>query len=76
MLKKHCFQILLRFLIFITPAYSSSYEPDERINISVYEKINPAIVAIEAQVSDGVSSGTGCIVSKDGMILECNHVFH
>lgn len=47
---------------------------DEEINITVYERINPAIVAIEAELEDGVSAGTGCIVSSDGMILTGSHV--
>ena len=50
------------------------YAPDEQVNISVYEKISPAIVAIEAQVKDGVSAGTGCIVTSDGLILTGSHV--
>ena len=52
----------------------ASFGPDEQVNISVYEKISPAIVAIEAQVKDGVSAGTGCIVSSDGLILTGSHV--
>lgn len=55
-------------------AYSLSYAADEQINISVYEAINPAIVSIEAHVADGVSAGTGCIVSSDGLILTGSHV--
>lgn len=51
-----------------------NYAPDEQINISVYEKISPAIVAIDAQVPDGVSAGTGCVVTKDGLILTGSHV--
>ncbi len=51
-----------------------NYEPDEQINITVYEKINPAIVAIDAQTGDGVSAGTGCIVTTDGFILTGSHV--
>lgn len=50
------------------------YAPDEQINISVYEKISPAIVAIDAQVPDGVSAGTGCVVTSDGLILTGSHV--
>ena len=51
-----------------------NYDPDEKTNITVYEKISPAIVAIEAQVPDGVSAGTGCIVTSDGLILTGSHV--
>ncbi len=52
----------------------ADYASDEQINISVYEKINPAIVSIEAQLDDGVSAGTGCIVTADGVILTGSHV--
>ena len=47
---------------------------EEYINVSVYEKINPAIVLVEAQLADGLSSGTGCIVNKNGLILTSSHV--
>ena len=50
------------------------YAPDEKINIEVYEKISPAIVAIDAQLKDGLSAGTGCIVTPDGLILTGSHV--
>lgn len=55
-------------------AFGADYVNDEQINITVYEKINPAIVAIEAQLDDGVSAGTGCIVTSDGVILTGSHV--
>lgn len=66
--------LFIALLIGFSPALAINYEADERINISVYEKINPAIVAIDAQLSDGVSAGTGCIVSRDGVILTGSHV--
>ena len=50
------------------------YDREEMINISVYEKINPAIVAIDAQIPNGVSSGSGCIINKNGTILTSSHV--
>lgn len=50
------------------------YVEDEKVNISVYEQISPAIVSIEAQVSDGVSAGTGCVITSDGLILTGSHV--
>lgn len=70
---------LLLFLAFIliggnfSGAYAN-FEPDEQINITVYEKISPAIVAIDVQMKDGISAGTGCIVSQDGLILTGSHV--
>lgn len=55
-------------------AFAASLNADEEINITVYERINPAIVAIDAELEDGVSAGTGCIVSSDGVILTGSHV--
>lgn len=66
--------IICAFTISFAPVCAVNYEPDEKINITVYEKINPAIVAIDAQLSDGVSAGTGCVISKDGVILTGSHV--
>ncbi len=40
----------------------------------VYEQVTPSIVAIEANLEQGVSSGTGCIISPDGVILTSLHV--
>lgn len=57
-----------------TPCYAQHYDKDELININVYEKISPAIVSVVAQLSDGVSEGTGCIISSDGQILTGWHV--
>ncbi len=70
MIKKIFF--VLTFLVL--PAYSQTFNQDEMINITVYEKINPAIVAIEADLEDGFSAGTGCIVRSDGIILTGSHV--
>lgn len=50
------------------------YDRDEMVNINVYEKINPAIVAIDAKIPTGVSSGSGCIINKNGTILTSSHV--
>lgn len=54
--------------------HAQFYDEDEKININVYEKISPAIVSIDAQVPDGISSGTGCIISPHGIILTSSHV--
>ncbi len=52
----------------------SEYKGEEFINVTVYERINPAIVLVEAQLKDGLSSGTGCIINKSGIILTSSHV--
>ncbi len=61
-------------LLMAIPAVAQNFEPDELINISVYEKINPAIVSIDANLDDGFSAGTGCVVRNDGIILTGSHV--
>ena len=71
---KKIISVIIFVLITGISACMAEYAPDEQINISVYEKISPAIVAIEAQVKDGISAGTGCIVSPDGLILTGSHV--
>lgn len=69
---------LISLIIFITflalPCRSQFYDQDELININVYEKITPSIVSIDAQLEEGISSGTGCIISADGIILTSSHV--
>lgn len=46
----------------------------EDINMKVYERINPAIVYIDADVPNGISSGTGCVIDESGVILTSSHV--
>lgn len=58
--------------MFQLPIYA--YDKDEAIVISIYEKLSPAIVSIDSQVSDGLSCGTGCIIDKSGIILTSAHV--
>lgn len=65
---------ILTFIIFALPVAAQNFSADEMTNITVYEKINPAIVAIDANLSDGFSAGTGCIVRSDGVILTGSHV--
>ncbi len=61
-------------LLMISPVSAQNFGADELINISVYERINPAIVAIEANLADGFSAGTGCVIRSDGVILTGFHV--
>ena len=51
-----------------------AFDRDEMTNITVYERINPAIVAIDAAIPQGTSSGTGCIIDSKGTILTSSHV--
>lgn len=52
----------------------NDFKGEEFVNVTVYERINPAIVLVEAQMADGISSGTGCIINKNGIILTSSHV--
>lgn len=73
MIKKFIFSIVLFIFSFLS-VNAQTYSADELVNINVYEKINPAIVAIDANLADGFSAGTGCIVRSDGVILTGSHV--
>ena len=63
---------ILAILFFSLP--SLAFDREEQITISIYEKINPAIVCVDSHVSDGLSCGTGCIIDKRGIILTSAHV--
>lgn len=73
MQKKIFFYLSFLFLT-ILPVSAQNFGADELININVYERINPAIVAIEANIVDGFSAGTGCVIRSDGVILTGSHV--
>lgn len=47
---------------------------EEKSYIEVYEKTLPSIVSIEADIDRGTSGGTGCVISKNGIILTSSHV--
>lgn len=69
--------LLAAFIIifsFICPVNAQVYDKEELTNINVYEKITPAIVSVSAELPDGISEGTGCIVTKEGLILTGYHV--
>ncbi len=52
---------------------TNKYDEDSTIT-AIYEKSSPSIVLIEADMSDGVSTGTGCVIDSRGYILTSSHV--
>ena len=66
-------KILILILILICPC-SFAFDREEHTVISLYKKINPAIVCIDSQINRGMSCGTGCIIHKSGIILTSAHV--
>lgn len=52
---------------------NTNYDEDSTIT-RIYEKMTPSIVLIEADLKDGLSSGTGCIIDPRGIILTSSHV--
>ena len=64
---------LILILIFLFPC-SFAFDREEHTIISLYKKINPAIVCIDSQINKGMSCGTGCIIDKSGIILTSAHV--
>lgn len=73
-IKKMVLVLVLSFSFMQVPLQVKAYDEDEQININVYARLSPAIVAIDAQLKEGISSGTGCIISSDGIILTSSHV--
>ncbi len=52
---------------------SAPYDEDTAIS-RIYERMSPAIVLVEADLKDGLSTGTGCIIDSSGIILTSSHV--
>lgn len=79
-------KLLLRlFLSFVMVAFMSvqsgvnfsfaeGYQSDEQNNMKVYQAVSPTIVAIDADLSEGISSGTGVVIDSSGLILTSSHV--
>lgn len=65
--------LLIIMLFFVTNS-CFAFDREEQAVITIYEKINPAIVCIDSQIKNGVSCGTGCIIDKRGIILTSAHV--
>ena len=64
--------LTLLILLITLPVYSIELIKDTACII--YKKINPAIVSIDTHLKDGISCGTGCIISDDGTILTSAHI--
>ena len=65
---------LLFLTFFPAPGFSKYYSADEETNIKVYTAVSPSIVSIDVDITEGISSGTGCIVNPNGLILTSSHV--
>lgn len=64
--------LIFIFIQILSPTYA--FDREEHTTISLYKKINPAIVCIDSQIKRGMSCGTGCIIDKSGLILTSAHV--
>lgn len=67
-------KLVFSLILFISSTPVLAFDREELSIISLYEKINPAIVCVDSHVSDGISCGTGCIIDKRGIILTSAHV--
>ncbi|MBR1617057.1 trypsin-like peptidase domain-containing protein [bacterium] len=67
--------MLAIFFSFSIPVFAYNVSSQEEASfIEIYEKTLPTIVSIEADMDRGTSGGTGCIISKTGVILTSSHV--
>ena len=62
-------QIISAILLVFISSPVFAFGNVEKNPVSIYEKINPAIVTVDSQIPDGLSCGTGCIIDKSGVIL-------
>lgn len=61
-------------ILLLTSLPSFGFDKEEQNIIKLYERINPAIVSVDSQMSDGISCGTGCIIDESGLIITSAHV--
>ena len=67
-------RLILTILLMLISLPVLSFGKLGKSAVSIYEEINPAIVMVDSQLSDGLSCGTGCIIDKSGVILTSAHV--
>lgn len=60
--------------VIVTNIAVVAFDSEELTYMNIYERINPSIVSIDAELPIGISSGTGCIIDKSGIILTSSHV--
>jgi S1-C subfamily serine protease len=58
----------------IPDALRAGFDNEEAVLINLYERVSPAVVAIEVETGAGGGSGSGFIISGDGYIVTNNHV--
>ncbi len=79
-LKRYFLLVIFIILLFFSMPVNNfkvyAATPEENTFTKIYERITPAIVAIDAQVDEGVSSGTGCVIDSKGAILTSSHVIN
>lgn len=73
-MKKFILSLFIISTMCVSGVQAATFSQDENINVSVYEKVNPSIVFIEAVTGEEVSTGTGVVVGKNGEILTSSHV--
>ena len=79
---KTCTQKKLQIFIFLllvcftvpTTVQAAEFRSEEAISVGIYENLTPSIVLIEANLPEGMSTGTGCVVHPSGIILTSLHV--
>lgn len=76
--KKKVLILLLLIFTFLNPSFavesSGKTYNEETVSINIYERLTPSIVSIEANLAEGMSTGTGCVVDSSGVILTSMHV--
>lgn len=68
----------------VSTSADSDMTPDERVNVSVYEKANRSVVNIMTKVrsedfflmgdAEQEGTGSGCVIDTDGHVITNNHV--
>lgn len=69
-----CKKFITVLMLIITAAPVFAFGKWSKSPAAIYKDINPAIVSVDSQLSDGLSCGTGCIIDKSGVILTSAHV--